>query len=102
MHHGSTSFHGEKCEEFESVWRFNFSHLPVTGDWLTQDSKLILYHNLVMEMVNYFEEINFKHLFHEENQMSDLLATLATMFQINSSDEVQLICMSIKEEPTHC
>ena len=34
--------------------------------------------------------------------MADTLATLATMFQINLSDEVQVIRMSIKEEPTHC
>ena len=37
------------------------------GDWLTQDSKLILYHKLVMEMVDYFEEINFNLLPCKEN-----------------------------------
>ena len=41
-----------------------------------------------MEMVDYFKEINFNHLPCEENQMVDALATLAAMFQINSSDEV--------------
>ena len=34
--------------------------------------------------------------------MADALATLAAMFQVNSKDEVQLIRMRIKEEPTHC
>ena len=34
--------------------------------------------------------------------MADALATLEAMFQINSNDEVQLIRMNIKEEPTHC
>ena len=34
--------------------------------------------------------------------MADALATLVVMFQINANDEVQLIRMSIKEEPTHC
>ena len=34
--------------------------------------------------------------------MVDALATLAAIFQINSNDEVQLIRMSIKEEPAHC
>ena len=34
--------------------------------------------------------------------MADALATLAAMFQINLSDEVQLIRMSIKEELAHC
>ena len=53
-------------------------------------------------MVDKFEVINFEHLPCEENQMTDALATLGAMFQINSNDEVQLIRMSIKEEPTHC
>ena len=30
------------------------------GDWLTRDSKMILYHKLVEEMVNEFEVINFE------------------------------------------
>ena len=53
-------------------------------------------------MVNKFEVINFEHLPCEKNQMVDALATLAAMFQINSDDKIQLIRMSIKEEPTHC
>ena len=52
---------------------------------------MIIYHKLAMEMVDKFEVINFEHLPHEENQMADALATLATIFQINSNDEVQLI-----------
>ena len=30
-HHGSTSSHNQKGEEFESIRRFNLSHLPTTG-----------------------------------------------------------------------
>ena len=58
------------------------------GDWLTRDSRIILYHKLAMEMVDKFEVINFEHLSREENQMADVLATLAAMFQINSNDKV--------------
>ena len=49
-------------------------------NWLTRDSRMILYHKLAMEMVNKFEVINFEHLSREENQMADVLATLATIF----------------------
>ena len=63
---------------------------------------MILYHKLAMEIVDKFKVINFEHLSREKNQMADALATLATMFQIKSNDEVQLIRMIIKEEPTHC
>ena len=55
-----------------------------------------------MEMVECFKEINFNHLPWEENQIADALATLEAMFQINLSDEVQLIRMNIKEELAHC
>ena len=72
------------------------------GDWLTRDSRMIIYHKLAMEMVDKFKVINFEHLPPEETQMADVLATLAAMFQINSNDEVQLIRMSIKEELAHC
>ena len=54
-----------------------------------------------MEMVDKFEVINFEHLPREENQMADALATLAAMSEINSNDEIQLICMSIKEESAY-
>ena len=37
------------------------------GDWLTQDSRMILYHKLAMEMVDKFEVINFEHLSRKEN-----------------------------------
>ena len=50
------------------------------GDWLTRDSRMILYHKLAKEMVNEFEVINFEYLPREENQMADALATLAAMF----------------------
>ena len=67
------------------------------GDWLTRDSRMVLYHKLAMEMVDHFEVISFEYLPREENQMADALVTLAAMFQVNSKDEVQLICMRIKE-----
>ena len=50
------------------------------GDWLTRDSRMILYHKLAMEMIDKFKVINFEHLPRKENQMIDALATLAAMF----------------------
>ena len=58
------------------------------GDWLTRDSRMVLYHKLAMEMVDHFEVINFEYLPREENQMVDALLTLAAMFQVNSKNEV--------------
>ena len=41
---------------------------------------MVLYYKLAMEMVDHFEVINFEYLPREENQMTDILATLAVMF----------------------
>ena len=71
-------------------------------DWLTRDSRMILYHKLAMKMVDHFEMISFEYLPREKNEMADALATLASMFQVNSKDEIQLIRMRIKEKPTYC
>ena len=46
----------------------------------TKDSRLLLYHKHIIEMIKHFNEINFNHLPWEENQLVDALATLATMF----------------------
>ena len=53
-------------------------------------------------MIKHFNEINFNHLHWEENQIADALVTLAAMFQVNSSDELQSIRMRLKETSTHC
>ena len=63
---------------------------------------MILYHKYVTGMIKHFNEINFNHLARKENQMEDALATLAAMFKVNSSDEVQSIRIKLKETPTHC
>ena len=53
-------------------------------------------------MIKQFNKINFNHLPQKENQMMDALATLTTMFRVNSSDEVQPIKMRLKDTPAHC
>ena len=53
-------------------------------------------------MIKQFKEISFNHLPRKENQMENALATLASMFWVNSSDEVQLIRMWLNETPALC
>ena len=71
-------------------------------EWKTWDSRLIFYHKHITDIIKHFNEINFNHLSQEENQMANVLATFAAMFQMNSSDEVQPIRIRLKETPTHC
>ena len=70
-------------------------------EWKTQDSRLFLYHKHITKMIKQFKEINFNYLPCEENQMADALATLAFMFRVSSSDEMQPIRMTLNETPTH-
>ena len=56
------------------------------GEWETKEHHLILYHKYITIIIKQFNETNFNHLPWEENKMANALATLATMFQVNSSD----------------
>ena len=38
------------------------------GDWLTRDSRMILYHKLAMEMIDKFKVISFEHLPYEKTK----------------------------------
>ena len=49
-----------------------------------------------------FEEITFKHLPREENYLADALATLATMFKVNTNAKAQLVKLEVREPETHC
>ncbi|RDY10556.1 hypothetical protein CR513_04928, partial [Mucuna pruriens] len=49
------------------------------GEWETRDSKLIPYHNYVMEMSECFNRITFHYITWDKNQMADTLATLSSM-----------------------
>ncbi|KAA3483835.1 RNA-directed DNA polymerase (Reverse transcriptase), Ribonuclease H [Gossypium australe] len=74
----------------------------IRGYWEVRDSKLVKYHNLVVELVREFEEVTFNYFPREENQLADALATLASMFKANREAEIMPLQMSIYEGPAHC
>ncbi|XP_052885261.1 uncharacterized protein LOC128293782 [Gossypium arboreum] len=49
-----------------------------------------------------FDDVTFFYLPHDENQMADALATLASMIRINKQDDMKPIQMSICDAPAHC
>jgi len=53
------------------------------GEWETRDPKLIPYRAYIMELVEYFDSIEFQHIPREDNQLADALATLSSMFEVN-------------------
>ncbi|XP_052878933.1 uncharacterized protein LOC128285500 [Gossypium arboreum] len=49
-----------------------------------------------------FDDITFRYLPRDENQMADALATLASMIKVNKQEDVKPIWMSIYKTPAHC
>ena len=52
-----------------------------------RDSKLVPYQEFIKRLIEEFEEITFKHLPREENYLADALATLATVFKVNTNSK---------------
>ncbi|XP_052487988.1 uncharacterized protein LOC128041727 [Gossypium raimondii] len=116
----------EENPRIDHIWKLNFDGasnataierkikvLKVYGDsalviyqlkreWETRDTKLINYKELVLELIDEFDDITFSYLPREENQMADALATLASMIQVNKLEVMKPIQMSIYETPVHC
>ena len=74
----------------------------LNGEWETRDSKLIPYQEFIKKLIEQFEDITFKHLPREENYLADALATLATMFKVNTNAEAQLVKLEVRESQAHC
>ncbi|XP_052478635.1 uncharacterized protein LOC128034058 [Gossypium raimondii] len=57
------------------------------GEWETRDPKLISYKELVLELIDEFDDITFCYLPRYENQMADVLATLASIINVNNIED---------------
>ena len=73
----------------------------LNGEWETRDSKLVPYQEFIKKLIEQFEDITFKYLPHEENYLVDALATLATMFKVNTNAEAQLVKLEVRESQAH-
>ena len=60
------------------------------------------YQEFIKGLIEQFEEITFKHLPREENNLADALAILATMFKVNANTETQLVKLEVRESQAHC
>ena len=70
--------------------------------WETRHHNLILYHEHVMKLISYFDEINFNHIPREENNLADALATLSSMFKVRWANEAPYITILRLDKPTLC
>ncbi|XP_052478418.1 uncharacterized protein LOC128033959 [Gossypium raimondii] len=86
----------------KSVWRFGIGDIPTQRRVGNRDPKLISYKELVLELIDEFDDITFCYLPRDLNQMADALATLASMIKVNKLEIMKSIQMSIYEVPAHC
>jgi len=52
--------------------------------------------------MDYFDTITFHHISREDNQLTDALATLSSMFEVNQEGELPVIKMKSHEHSTYC
>ncbi|RDX96393.1 rnhA, partial [Mucuna pruriens] len=71
------------------------------GEWETRDVKLIPYYLYIKELVKHFEKITFHHTPREENQMADVLATLASMFEVSQESDMEQLWSPIHQINRH-
>ncbi|XP_006605079.1 uncharacterized protein Mb2253c-like [Glycine max] len=72
------------------------------GEWETKDHKLIPYQAYIKKQTKFFNDIYFHHIPREENQMADVLATLASMFQLTPHGDLQYIKFRCRGKLSHC
>ena len=72
------------------------------GESDTRDHKLIPYQAYIKKLTDFFDDISFHHIPREENQMVDVLATLASMFQLTPHGDLSYIKFRCRGKPTHC
>ena len=54
------------------------------------------YQEFIKRLIEQFEKITFKHLPREKNYLADALATLATMFKVNTNAKTQLVKLEVQ------
>ena len=73
----------------------------IKGEWDTRHPGLIHYKDYARRLLPFFNKFKFHHIPKDENQMVDALATLASMYQINTWNDVPRITVQLLDRPSH-
>ncbi|XP_030453194.2 uncharacterized protein LOC115674822 [Syzygium oleosum] len=76
--------------------------LQTVREWKTRDTKLVLYHEYLEEIMEEFEDISFEYLSRSHNQFADALATLSSMLQVTGGIEVEPLKIEVLTKPAYC
>ena len=73
----------------------------IKGEWDTRHVGLNLYKHYARRLLPFFNKVKFHHIPRDENQMADALATLASMYQVNTWIDVPRITVRRLDRPAH-
>ena len=63
----------------------------IKGEWDARHPGLIPYKDYARRLLSFFNKVEFHHIPRDENQMADALETLASMYQVNTWNDVPRI-----------
>ncbi|XP_069152640.1 uncharacterized protein [Solanum lycopersicum] len=76
--------------------------LQVQGEWTVKNPKIKPYVQYVQRLCKRFHKIEFRHTPRTHNELSDALATIASMIKHPDTDYIDPLDIELKEHPVHC
>ncbi|XP_071940161.1 uncharacterized protein [Coffea arabica] len=91
--------------EIKDLIAFSDSDLLVhqtLKQWVTRDSKIMLYHCNLLSLASKFRNLEFRHISRTRNAFADALATLSSMIQHPDELVIESIQIQLQNRPAHC
>ncbi|XP_071933888.1 uncharacterized protein [Coffea arabica] len=70
--------------------------------WVTRDSKIMLYHCSLLSLANKFRSLEYRHISHTCNVFADALATLSSMIRHPDELVIEPIQIQFQDKLAHC
>ena len=74
----------------------------VQNKWKIKEERLMPYHQCLQKWASKFSKIQYQYVLRMQNQITNALATMASMMDGPKEDEARLIVLEQKEEPAYC
>ncbi|XP_050251889.1 uncharacterized protein LOC126698589 [Quercus robur] len=74
----------------------------VQNKWKIKEERLMPYHQCLQKWASKFSKIQYQYVLRMQNQIADVLATMASMMDGPKEDEARPIMLEQKKEPTYC
>ena len=74
----------------------------VRGEWAVKNPNITPYVELVQELCQRFKDVDFRHIPRIQNEFADDLATISSMIQHPDQSYIDLLEISLKEQPAYC